>query len=127
MLGRLPWGRRDTFPGRGGRRDGTLPRMTVTPDRAWLRWLTLGLGVLAVVQVLAAAVVSVVVGWSLSAALDAFVVTNAVMGASFAACGALIARHRPRNAIGWLFLADGLGHATTALGAPLIQIGRAHV
>jgi two-component system NarL family sensor kinase len=37
-------------------------------------------------------------------------------------CGAVIAWHRPANAIGWLFIADGIGHAITAVCAPLIQI-----
>jgi signal transduction histidine kinase len=31
----------------------------------------------------------------------------------------VIAWHRPRNAIGWLFIADGLGHATTPLATAL--------
>ena len=48
------------------------------------------------------------VGWSWRDALEAFVVTNAVMGVAFARCGSIIAWHRPRNPIGWLFLAGGI-------------------
>ncbi len=85
------------------------------------RRLPAGLGALAVAEVVAAVVLTIGVGWTWQQALDAFVVTNCVIGGSFAACGAVIAWHRPRNPIGWLFVADGLGHCTTALGAPLLQ------
>jgi signal transduction histidine kinase len=86
-----------------------------------MRVLAAGSGAFVVAQVVAAAVLSAVVGWSFTDALEAFVVTNSVMGAAFAVCGAIIAWHRPRNPIGWLLVADGLGHATTAFGAPLAQ------
>ena len=55
----------------------------------------------------------------LADALDAFVVSNAVMGIAFAGCGSILARHRPGNPIGWLFLAGGLCQTTAALMAPL--------
>lgn len=96
--------------------------MTSAPaPRRWTRRAAAGLGGVAVVEVLAAVAFTVGVGWSWRAALDAFVVTNSVMGVAFAGCGAIIAWHRPGNAIGWLFIADGIGHATTALAAPLAQ------
>jgi two-component system NarL family sensor kinase len=79
------------------------------------------LGAVAVVEVLAALGFSIGVGWSFQDALEAFVATNSVMGAAFGSCGAVIAWHRPRNPIGWLFIADGIGHATTAFCAPLVQ------
>lgn len=85
------------------------------------RRLATGLGALGAAEVVAAAAVTIAVGWSWRTALDAFVVTNCLMGATFAVCGALIAWHRPSNPIGWLFVTDGLGHATTALAAPLAQ------
>jgi signal transduction histidine kinase len=77
---------------------------------------------LTAVEVAAAVVFSVLAGWSVRDAFDAFVVTNALMGFAFGTCGAVIAWHRPANPIGWLFLADGIGHATTAAGAPLLQL-----
>ncbi|WP_020392307.1 sensor histidine kinase [Kribbella catacumbae] len=86
------------------------------------RVLAGGLGGLAVVEVVAGVVLAVVVGWSFDAALDSFLITNGLMGLTFATCGAVIAWHRPSNPIGWLFIADGIGHATTAFGAPLAQL-----
>lgn len=85
------------------------------------RRLSSGLGALAVAEAGVAVVLAIGVGWSWQQALDTFVVTNCVIGVAFAACGSIIAWHRPRNLIGWLFVADGLGHTTTALGAPMVQ------
>ncbi|TDP94855.1 sensor histidine kinase [Labedaea rhizosphaerae] len=85
------------------------------------RTLAAGLGALAMAEVGGAVVATLGVGWSWRQALDAFVVTNSVIGAAFALCGAIIAWHRPRNPIGWLLLADGLGHATSALSGPVAQ------
>lgn len=95
--------------------------MTVTRARPWTSLLAASLGGLVVVEVLAAAGLATAVGWSFADLLDAFVATNAVMGMAFAVSGWIIAWHRPRNVIGWLFLADGIGHATSALCAPLLQ------
>lgn len=83
------------------------------------RVLASGLGAVVVAETVAAAVVVWRLGWTWQQALEAFVVTNSAMALTFAVCGAILAWHRPRNPIGWLFLADGLGHATTALGMPI--------
>ena len=91
------------------------------PGRAY-RYLAAGLGVLVWAEITAAAVLSRVVGWTWRDALDAFVVTNGVMGLSFATCGSIIAWHRARNPIGWLFLGSGVAQATTAVIAPLAQV-----
>jgi two-component system NarL family sensor kinase len=82
------------------------------------RVLASGLGAVVVAGTGAAVVVVWRLGWTWQQALDAFVVTNSAMALAFAVCGSVLAWHRPRNPIGWLFLVDGLGHATTALGAP---------
>jgi two-component system, NarL family, sensor kinase len=86
------------------------------------RWSAAGLGGVAALAVAAAVALSIAVDWSWDETLDAFVVTNSVMGLAFAGCGAVIAWHRPGNPIGWLFVADGLGHATAAAAAPLTQV-----
>jgi two-component system, NarL family, sensor kinase len=88
----------------------------------WAPWLGAILAGLAIVEVLTACVLSVGVGWSWQDALDAFVVTNSLMAVAFAGCGGILAWHRPRNPIGWLFVAAGLAHATTAVCAPAIQL-----
>lgn len=83
------------------------------------RRVSLVLTCLAVAEVVAGAVLAAVAGMSFADAFNTFVVTNGLMGVSFAVCGGIIARYHPRNAVGWLFIADGLGHATGALMAPL--------
>jgi signal transduction histidine kinase len=77
---------------------------------------------LALAEVVAASVLAVVAGLSFDDALNGFVLSNGLMGFSFAACGGVIAWHQPRNAVGWLFVADGLGHATGALAVPVAQL-----
>ncbi|MEU4192531.1 histidine kinase [Kribbella sp. NPDC026611] len=83
------------------------------------RGLVGALAGLVVAEVAAALVLSLAIGWGWQELLDTFMVTNGLMALTFGLCGAVIAWHRPRNAIGWLFIADGLGHATTPLAAAL--------
>jgi signal transduction histidine kinase len=83
------------------------------------RVLAAALGALTGVAVLAALVAGLRLGWSWVDALDAFVVTNAVMGLAFASCGVILAWHRPRNAIGWLFVSGGLLQAVAASVPPV--------
>jgi two-component system, NarL family, sensor kinase len=94
-----------------------------------LRALAAALGAVVVIEVIAAAVLSVIAGWSWQDALDSFVVTNSAIGLSSGICGAILAWHRPRNPIGWLFAAGGIAHATSAFAAPLLivlhQVGAA--
>jgi signal transduction histidine kinase len=66
------------------------------------------------------------VGISWPDAVGSYLVTNTAMGAAFAACGGVVARHRPANPIGWLFLAFGLAHLTTAATVPVSAYGSAH-
>jgi two-component system, NarL family, sensor kinase len=81
--------------------------------------LAAAVGVLVLLEAIAAAALCVVLGWSWQEALDAFVVTNAAIGLSFGCCGAVLAWHRPRNPIGWLFAAGGVAQTTSALAVPL--------
>ena len=93
--------------------------MDLAQHRTPLRVLASVLGGLAAIMVVAAIGLSVQAGWSWRDALEAFVVSNAAMGVAFAGCGAILAWHRPRNPIGWLFLAGGLCQSTAAMAAPL--------
>ncbi|WP_433159696.1 histidine kinase [Kribbella sp. CA-247076] len=86
------------------------------------RRLAGGLGAFVVAEVIAALILAAVVGWGWQILLEAFVVTNGLMGLTFGLCGAVIAWHRPGNPIGWLFIADGIGHATTAVATPISQL-----
>jgi two-component system NarL family sensor kinase len=88
----------------------------------WAPWLGVGLAGLAIAEVLTATVLSVILGWSWRDALEAFVVTNSLMGVAFAGCGGILVWHRSRNPIGWLFVVAGLAHATTAIAAPALQL-----
>lgn len=90
-----------------------------TPNGSRWRALGIALACLAAAEVLAAAVFALRVGWSWTDAIEAFTVTNATMGASFAACGAVLVWQRPNNAVGWILTLGGLGHATSGMCAPL--------
>jgi two-component system, NarL family, sensor kinase len=93
--------------------------------RRWLSPLAWSLALLSAALAGSAVTGAVASGMSLAAAVDGFVVTNAVMGLSFPLCGLILATRRPANPIGWLFLADGLGHAITAAAVPAIVAGMA--
>src|SRR5688500_4805456 len=94
---------------------------TPTSSRGPLRWLAMALGAFTAVAVLTAVLLSMRLGWSWADALDAFVVTNAVMGLAFGGCGTLLAFHRTANPIGWLFLAGGLLQALAAAAPPAVE------
>ncbi len=72
-----------------------------------VRWLGAGLGAAAVLASAGAVVATMAAHWSFAQALYAFVVSNLVIGLSFALCGALIAWHRPRLFLGWLYAVGG--------------------
>jgi signal transduction histidine kinase len=75
---------------------------------------------------IAAGVGWVLVGWSLHQALDAFVVSNLVIGAGFGICGAVVAWWRPDHAVGWLYLVGGLCQAISAACAVWAQFSIDH-
>jgi len=89
------------------------------------RWAYV-LFVVAMAEAAVAVVGTVVAGMGWRDAVDTYVVTNTAMGITFPLCGVLIARHRPRNPIGWLFLAFGLAHLTTAATVPIAWYGAVH-
>jgi two-component system, NarL family, sensor kinase len=57
---------------------------------------------------------------------SSFLITNTAIGLSAAPCGLLIARAKPDNPIGWLFLLMGIAPLLTAKTAPLMIYGAAH-
>ena len=62
-------------------------------------------------------------GVSWAGAVDSFTVTNGVIGLALSACGVLLAWYRPRNPIGWLFLAGGVAYATSTAAVNLLGLG----
>ncbi|TCC19223.1 sensor histidine kinase [Kribbella sindirgiensis] len=86
------------------------------------RGLAGALAGLVVAEVTFAVVYALSAGWGWTELVDGFVVTNGLMGLTFGLCGAVIAWHRPANPIGWLFLADGIGHATTPFADALANL-----
>ena len=93
--------------------------MTISANR---RGLAAALAALVVAEVVFAVAYGVSLGWGWGELVDTFVVTNGLMGLTFGLCGAVIAWHRPANPIGWLFLADGIGHATTPFASTLAYV-----
>jgi signal transduction histidine kinase len=84
--------------------------------------LAASLGATAVLGAAGAVLFCVLDDWSFSGALDAFVVSNVVIGVAFALCGSLIAWHRPGSALGWLYAGGGACQAVSAMAAPLAQL-----
>ena len=62
-------------------------------------------------------------GVSWAGAVDSFTVTDGVIGLALSACGVLLAWYRPRNPIGWLFLAGGVAYATSTAAVNLRGLG----
>ncbi|TDW84523.1 histidine kinase [Kribbella pratensis] len=93
--------------------------MTTSRNR---RGLAAALAALVVAEVVFAVAYGVSIGWGWRELVDSFSVTNGLMGLTFGLCGAVIAWHRPANPIGWLFLADGIGHATTPFADTLAYV-----
>ena len=57
---------------------------------------------------------------------SSFLITNTAIGLSAAPCGLLIARAKPGNPIGWLFLMWGIAPLLTAAATPLMIYGAGH-
>ncbi len=106
---------------------GTAPtdqRLAPRPFAAPRQFAAAALCCLALAGLAAAVGCALATGMSFAFATSSFTVTNGAMGLAFAVCGGLLAWHRPRNPIGWLLLAAGLGMATSALGGCLLAVGK---
>jgi two-component system, NarL family, sensor kinase len=89
------------------------------------RVLVVGLFGLTVAELAAAVGCALAAGISFATAVGSFTVTNGAIGLALSACGALLAWHRPRNPVGWLFLAGGVAYATSAAAITLVGYGAA--
>jgi two-component system, NarL family, sensor kinase len=101
--------------------------MAVKPGPGWQPARSMAAGVfgLAIAELGTAIVVAVLGGISFAGAVGSFTVTNGAIGLAFAACGLLLAWHRPRNPIGWLFLAAGLAYSSSTAAVQLVGLGGA--
>ena len=86
------------------------------------RALAGALGLVAVLASAGAVACCWAVGWTFDEALDAFVVSNLLIGLGFALCGTLIAWHRPSSALGWMYAVGGVCQTLSALAVPLAQL-----
>ena len=84
-----------------------------------VRALAGALGLIAVLASVGAVACAWAVGWTFDEALNAFVVSNVLIGLSFALCGSLIAWHRPASVLGWMYAGGGACQVLSALAAPL--------
>ena len=75
------------------------------------------LGVAAAVAVLTAGRLALVDHASWAELVGENEATNAILGISFGLLGALAVANRPRNALSWLFVAEGQANALAVLGA----------
>src|SRR4051812_34380019 len=73
-----------------------------------------------------AVVGALLLGVDAETAWSSFLITNTVIGLSAAPCGLLIARAKPDNPIGWLFLITGVAPLLTAAVTPFMIYGAAH-
>jgi signal transduction histidine kinase len=90
------------------------------------RSLAAALGLVAALAAVGAVVCSLAAGWSFSEALDAFVVSNVLIGLGFGLCGVLIAWHRPTSPLGWIYAVGGVCQALSGLAAPVAQLLHDH-
>jgi signal transduction histidine kinase len=73
-----------------------------------------------------AVVGALLLGIDFETAWSNYLITNMAIGLSAAPCGFLIARAKPDNPIGWLFLIMGIAPLLTAAAAPVMIYGAAH-
>ena len=69
---------------------------------------------------------ALLLGIDSEAAWSNYLITNTAIGLSAAPCGLLIARAKPDNPIGWLFLIMGVAPLLTAAATPFMIYGAAH-
>jgi two-component system, NarL family, sensor kinase len=103
---------------------GYMPDQADSGGKA-TRVLAVGLFGLAIAEVAAATACALAAGISWGTAVGNFTVTDGAIGLALSACGTLLAWHRPRNPVGWLFLAGGVAYATSTVAVELVEFGAA--
>ena len=83
----------------------------------WQRWAAAALGACVVVAVTLAFGFGLAAHYTLDEAISSFLATNGLIGLTFGLCGALLAWHRPRNAVGWVTLGVGVFYAVSAVAS----------
>jgi two-component system, NarL family, sensor kinase len=73
----------------------------------------------------AAVIGALLLGIDIETAWSTYLITNTAIGLSAAPCGLLIARAKPDNPIGWLFLIMGIAPLLTAAATPFMLYGAA--
>lgn len=86
------------------------------------RFIAGTLGCVTVLAAVGAVVCVAALGWTFTVALESFVISNIVIGVSFGLCGALIAWHRPRSPLGWMYAVGGTLQTLSALALPLAEV-----
>ena len=81
---------------------------------------------LSVVLAAVAVIGGLALGLEWKTALSTYLITNTAIGLSAAPCGLLIARAKPSNPIGWLFLITGIAPLLTAAMVPAMIYGAAN-
>ena len=70
-------------------------------------WVAVPLGSLNVAFSFLSLILAGLAGWSLSRYLKEVTLAASILAVSYSIVGALVASHRPRNPLGWIFLAVG--------------------
>jgi len=89
------------------------------PRRRWV----LVVGAVAAALAATSASAAIALGWGWQAYVGSYTLTNAVVGLALVGSGVMIGWFRPRNAVGPVFSAAGLGHLVSAALAPLGILG----
>lgn len=101
--------------------------LEVSRSRApMLRWrLVIVIALVSIGAALAAFVITSTIASSTpwQVIVESYTLTNIVIGLSCLVSGGLIGWFRPKNAVGWLFLASGLGHLVAAGLAMVLRFG----
>ncbi len=71
-------------------------------------------------EIVGATVVAVASGQTLTDLTDSFALTNLTIAFCFGGCGALLAWHRPRHPVGWLFAVSGALQGATGIAATVL-------